>query len=111
MKKAPMYGMDGPVELCYQKADIDPNVVEQAQEIWYQEWVRQGKKDHGTCCGGKGLEIRYIAKGKRIADWVNVVNCTWVQGNIAAYDAHAPALEYLKEYGDIEARYNDGWMD
>jgi len=111
MKTVPRYHLDGDLVKAYQKKDIDPNVIIQAKEKWHLEWLRQGGEDEGTCCGGKGLEIWFLRKGRRVAEPVNVVSCDWVQGNLSAERSHGPALEYLKEYGDIEARYNDGWMD
>jgi hypothetical protein len=97
---------------CYQKADLEKIAafVKYAEDLWYSEWVRQGSKDEGTCCGGKGIEVWYFAPRKRRPDTINIVRCTWVQGNISAQRSMLPALAYLKECG-IECTYNDGWMD
>lgn len=81
-----------------------------AQNLWYQEWKAQGSQDNGTCTGGKGLQVWYLAKGKRKPVEVSISRCDWVQGNISASRAVKPALEYLEDKG-ISAIYNDGWMD
>ena len=43
-------------------------------------------------------------------DPVNIVSCSWVQGNISASRSVEPALKYLRSKG-IDCNYNDGWMD
>lgn len=110
MKNAPMYGLDGPVVNAFQKKDLDPEILEQADTLWWKEWVLQGEQDEGTCCLGKGLEVQYLSKGRRVAEWCNIVNFNYVQGNVTAQKTYGPALKFLKENG-IEARYNDGNMD
>ena len=97
---------------CYQKADLEKinGFIKYAEQLWYDEWVKQGCKDEGTCCGGKGIEVWYLGPRKRYADTINIVRCGWVQGNVSAQRSVQPALAYLKECG-IECSYNDGWMD
>ena len=76
---------------AYQKKDLDNirPVLKEAERIWYDEWVRQGCPDNGTCCGGKGIQI-----------W-----CLKPRGR-----PRLPALDFLKSQ-DIESWYYDGWMD
>jgi hypothetical protein len=81
-----------------------------AEDIWFNEWQRQGEPDGGTCCGGKAIRVWYVGKGKRLPVETSISRCGWVQGNIPASDSVAPALEYLKAKG-INAEYYDGWMD
>ena len=37
---------------AYEKKDLEELApfFEQAEIIWYNEWVKQGKEDIGTCC-------------------------------------------------------------
>mgnify|MGYP003670769508 CR=1 FL=1 len=58
-----------------------------AKSMWFNEWMKQGEEEP-----------------------VNIVNCSWVQGNISASRSVEPALEYLRSKG-IDCNYNDGWMD
>lgn len=97
---------------CYQREDLAKfaGFIKHARDIWYDEWVKQGSKDEGTCCGGKGIEVWYFAPRKQTPETTNIVSCNWVQGNLSAARSVKPALAYLKECG-IEASYNDGWMD
>ena len=73
-----------------------------ATQIWKDEWIKQGKKDYGTCCGGKCIRDRKT--GRKLA------TAPPVQGNMSAYDTRKPALKYLKDKG-FDAYYDDGWMD
>jgi len=81
-----------------------------AQNIWYQAWKEQGAEDHGTCTGGKALQVWYIGKGKRKPVQVAVSRCDWVQGNVSAQRSKDPAIQYLEDKG-ISVNYYDGWMD
>jgi hypothetical protein len=113
MKTVPRFYQSNPETVhAYQPADIERlmGVLREAQEIWYAEWVRQGRVDSGTCCGGKGIEVWFLGKRKRSAEPRKVIACSWVQGNLSASCSVQPALDYLKANG-IEAEYNDGWMD
>ena len=113
MKTAPTFYRGSPETVtAYQREDIAKlrDIIETAEAIWFTEWQNQGSKDEGTCCGGKGIEVWFIAPRKRAAKPSNIVRCGWVQGNISAQRTVKPALDYLKAHG-IEARYNDGWMD
>lgn len=96
---------------CYQKPDLQKLVgfFKYAEDLWYNEWIKQGSKSDGTCCGGKGIDVWYLGPRKRYADKINIVRCSWVQGNLSAQRSVQPALDYLKECG-IECAYNDGWM-
>ena len=76
--------------------------MNKATSIWYDEWVKQGKHDRGTCCGGKCIRDR---KTNRV-----LADSPPVQGNMSAYDTHKPALAYLNSIG-FDAYYDDGWMD
>jgi len=97
---------------AYQKKDLDNirPVLKEAERIWYDEWVRQGCTDNGTCCGGKGIQIWYLKPRGRSAQETTVINCPPVQGNQSAYASVQPALDFLKSQ-DIESWYYDGWMD
>ena len=73
-----------------------------ATEIWYNEWVKQGRTDVGSCCGGKCIRSRIT--GAKLAD------SPPVQGNLSASRSVKPALDYLIEQGHA-AYFDDGWMD
>ena len=97
---------------AYENSDIE-NIrthLTYATNLWFLTWSDQGGRDYGTCTGGKGLEIWYVAPRKRKAKRVLVVKAPPVQGNLAAADSRGPAMEYLESKG-IKAFYNDGWMD
>ena len=76
--------------------------MNKATEIWYDEWVKQGKTDVGTCCGGKCIRDR---RTDRV-----LATSPPVQGNISASRSVQPALDHLTELG-YDAYYDDGWMD
>jgi hypothetical protein len=100
--------------LALQKPDFTENVsvFEYAKKLWHDAWIKDGARDHGTCCGGKGISTWFVGPRKRSAELVNVVACDWVQGNLSAATTVDAALEYLRgEFPDLEFRYNDGWMD
>jgi len=77
-------------------------MTNRATEFWYKEWVKQGKEDYGTCCGGKCIRDRKTNRQLAVSPPV--------QGNMAAYDTMQPALDYLINKG-YDAFYDDGWMD
>jgi hypothetical protein len=114
MKKMEVYDGQGGEKVinAYQPKDLEPklSIFRMAELIWWETWVAQGSIDEGSCCGGKGLEVDFVRPRQRYPRRRNVVGCNFVQGNVAAYKSHGPALEYLKENG-IDAKYNDGWMD
>jgi len=85
-------------------------VFKKAKNIWLKEWEKQGSEDVGSCCGGKGISVWFVRSRCRSAEHVNIISCSWVQGNISASNSVKPALEYLKSMG-IDCSYNDGWMD
>jgi hypothetical protein len=115
MKTSPkFYTKNNDTVLALQKPDFDENhgTFQKAQSIWHTAWLEAGAEDHGTCCGGKGIEAWYVGPRKRSAELVNVVACSWVQGNLSAARTVDSALEYLRrELPEVEFRYNDGWMD
>ena len=86
------------------------HLFQKAKDIWYQDWIKQGSTDEGSCCGGKGISIWYVGKRERSAKPANVVSCSWVQGNISASKSVKGALAFLKSH-NIDCTYNDGWMD
>ena len=73
-----------------------------ATRIWYDEWVKQGKTDEGTCCGGKCIRDRKTGR--------TLATSPPVQGNLSASRSSGPALDYLRDLG-FDAYYDDGWMD
>ena len=97
---------------AYEKKDLEKltEIFQTTRSIWYEEWVEQGEKDEGSCCGGKGLEVYYVAPRCRSAKPINIVKCDWVQGNISANKSSSKALNFLKK-NNINATYNDGWLD
>ena len=74
----------------------------QATQIWFDEWVRLGKTDHGTCCMQKCIRDK---RTNRI-----LASSPPVQGNMSAHDSMKPALDYLIKKG-FDAYYDDGIMD
>lgn len=110
MKKVKNYA--GNLVNAYQIDDLIKNapLFAAAESIWYDSWLKSGMGDVGTCCGGKGIQVYYIAKRCRKLSQKIVVPCSFVQGNVAASVSVKPALEFLKNNG-IEASYYDGWMD
>lgn len=114
MKLSPRFypgNSEAPVN-AYQHDDIVQlhDVIHNAKQLWFNEWQEQGSKDEGSCCGGKGIQVWFVAPRKRSAKPVNIISCSWVQGNVSAQRSVASALDYLKAH-DIDATYNDGWMD
>ena len=98
--------------LAYTDADITElrPILAKAKDMWFQEWIKQGSEDVGSCCGGKGISAWFVRSRCRSAEPVNIVNCSWVQGNISAYRSVESTLQDLKSEG-IDCEYNDGWMD
>lgn len=113
MKKVPAYytKCDQIVE-AYQKDDIERlrPLFRAASDAWEQEWIKQGKKDEGTCTGGKGIEVWFVGPRQRVAKPLRVIASPPVQGNLSAQRSVDVALNILKDAG-ISAEYNDGWMD
>jgi hypothetical protein len=113
MKTAPRYYAGNPeTVLAYQPVDLEKLGPELrfAEQLWNEEWIFQGAKDEGSCCGGKGIQVWFCGPRKRTAEPKTIIPAPPVQGNLSAQRSVGPALEYLKEQG-IEARYYDGWMD
>jgi len=111
MKEVKQY--NGEMIQAYQPKDLAKlnSVFAAAKALWVQQWIEQGAVDEGSCCGGKGISVPFIGKGKRNYEYVNVVSCDFVQGNIAAYKSVGEVLAFLKKEGVVGASYNDGWMD
>ena len=113
MKTAPRYYAGNPeTVLAYQSVDLEKLGPELrfAEQLWNEEWIFQGAKDEGSCCGGKGIQVWFCGPRKRTAEPKTIIPAPPVQGNLSAQRSVGPALEYLKEQG-IDARYYDGWMD
>ena len=113
MKTVPKFYMANEDRVsAYTDADLKElsTVLTVAKDMWFNEWIKQGEEDVGSCCGGKGISAWFVRSRCRSAEPVNIVNCSWVQGNISASRSVEPALEYLRSKG-IDCNYNDGWMD
>ena len=78
---------------------VNENLIREAKRIMHVEWEANGYDDRGTCVLGAGV-------------WVNghLVLRQVSQGNLSAYAAAKPAIEFLKEHG-INAVWDDGRMD
>ena len=113
MKLAKRYKDDENPVLALEESDREEaiKIGEHAGDLWYRKWVELGKKDYGSCCGGKGIKVYFLGKRKRYARPAFVVNCSWVQGNLAASESHEGALEYVKEFLADNAFYDDGYMN
>jgi hypothetical protein len=113
MKTSPRFyagNIEPPVK-AYQREDVielQP-VFGAAEQLWFDSWQEQGRKDEGSCCGGKGIQVWFLGPRKRAAQPRTIIRCDWVQGNLSAQASVEAALAYLKEQG-IEAEYYDGWM-
>jgi hypothetical protein len=81
-----------------------------AESLWFNEWVKQGRHDEGTCTLGKGFEVYYLKKGARRPVPRMLVHCNFVQGNVSAYKTAHVVKDYLAQHG-VLADYNDGRMD
>lgn len=78
---------------------VNENLIHEAKRIMHREWEANGYDDHGTCVLGAGIEVN----GRVVVRQVS-------QGNMSAYAAAKPAIEFLREQG-INAHWNDGRMD
>lgn len=76
------------------------NILNQALEIWIQEYINQGCNDEGTCTLGDNISTPY---GKIKAP-------IQMQGNVAKWKTAQPVLQFLAANG-IKAEYNEGRMD
>jgi hypothetical protein len=76
------------------------NILNQALEIWTQEYINQGCNDEGTCTLGDNISSPY---GKIQAP-------VQMQGNVAKWKTAQPVLQFLAANG-IKAEYNEGRMD
>lgn len=76
------------------------NILNQALEIWTQEYINQGCNDEGTCTIGDNISTPY---GKIKAP-------IQMQGNVAKWKTAQPVLQFLAANG-IKAEYNEGRMD
>ena len=71
----------------------------EAERIMNAAHALNGHDDHGTCVLGAGIEVNGTVRIRQVS-----------QGNMSAYAAAKPAIEFLQEQG-INARWNDGRMD
>ena len=99
-------------QVTYQKNDLDElrGYFLVADDLWYDEWVKQGSKSYGSCCMGKAITINYLRPRCKYPMKLKVVKSPPCQGNVSASDCVSPALEYLRSKG-IECEYYDGRMD
>jgi len=81
-----------------------------AEHIWLEEWERQGCRDEGSCCLGKGFEVYFLPPRAKRPQTRMIARCDFVQGNVSAYKTAGPVRDFLKDRG-IMADYNDGVMD
>jgi hypothetical protein len=81
-----------------------------AEDLWWREWIAQGRKDEGSCTLGKGLQVYFLRPRARRPSMMTIARCDFVQGNVSAYKTVGPALEYLRGQG-LMVEYNDGVMD
>jgi hypothetical protein len=77
----------------------NPEYIEKAQKMWYDNWIKLGSKDQGTC-----------VLGAHIDSSVGRINPPPVQGNVSKYESAKVVMDYLDDQG-ISWRYNDGVMD
>ena len=65
MKEVKKY--NGEMIQAYQPEDLAKlsSVFAAAKALWVQQWIEQGAVDEGSCCGGKGISVPFIGKGKR----------------------------------------------
>ena len=103
---------EGKEKLAYQDKDINKlrPLFNKADELWYDEWVKQGEKSYGTCCTGKAITVNYLPPRCKYPRDYKIVHSPPCQGNQSAYDSVKPALDFLKKKG-IECSYYDGRMD
>ena len=79
---------------------VDNSVhIEKAQKMWYDNWVKLGSKDQGTC-----------VLGAHIDSSVGRINPPPVQGNVSKYESAKVVMDYFDTQG-ISWRYDDGIMD
>jgi|TARA_R110002051_G_scaffold133052_1_gene206553 hypothetical protein len=113
MKTLPKYfQQNDDTVAAYQIKDLDKlrPVFLEAKDIWYDEWVRQGSTDEGSCCGGKGIQVWAALPRKRSAKPGTIINSPPCQGNVSAFSSVGPALKFLADHG-VAAEYYDGWVD
>lgn len=110
MKQVEIY--PGRIVTAYQDKDLVNlhGLALAAESLWYNEWVKQGSHDEGSCCLGKGFEIYYLPKRARRPVPRMIVHCNFVQGNVSAYKTGHVVKDYLAKHG-VLADYNDGVMD
>jgi len=94
-----------------------PPFMRELSDTWYEDWVKQGSKDDGTCTGGNALQVRVIPKRCKYPYDFNIAKAPPAQGNIGKSASSKRALEKLNKklkdlFGDqIQGSYYDGWMD
>ena len=94
-----------------------PSFMKDLSDTWYEDWVKQGSKDDGTCTGGNSLQVRVIPKRCKYPYYFNIAKSPPAQGNVGKAASSDRALEKLNKklkdvFGDqIQGSYYDGWMD
>ena len=49
-----------------------PPFMKELSDTWYDDWVKQGCKDDGTCTGGNSLRVRVIPKRCKYPYYFNI---------------------------------------
>ena len=113
MKTVPKYELKGEKVVAYEKADIEnlAPALKEAHNVWCHEWERQGAGDKGSCVGGNGLTVWYLAPGKRTAKPLIVVRPPPTQGCLSQETSMDAAIAYLRDHHDINVEYTPGRMD
>lgn len=88
------------IKIIEPKEEIETSIHKQAEKLWYDTWVKQGKKDIGTCTLGTHI---ITSVGIRI-------QAPPVQGAMSKFYSSEPVLQFLAEHG-ISAKYEDGRID
>jgi hypothetical protein len=94
-----------------------PPFMKELSDTWYEDWVKQGSKDDGTCTGGNSLRVEVIPKRCKYPNYFNIAKSPPAQGNLGKAASSKRALEKLNKKlkdlfgGQIQGSYYDGWMD
>ena len=75
------------------------DLIYEAERIMHVEHEANGFSDYGTCVLGAGIMIDGQLEIRQVT-----------QGNMSAYDAAKPAIEFLRNHG-FDAKWHDGRMD
>lgn len=111
MKKCKQY-KSGSEELVYQLEDLEKLIplFSVAEQLWRDEWKKQGARDYGSCYAQKGISVKFVEFRKRYFTNKRVVVSPPVQGESAVCDCVGPALRFLQENG-VNCFYDCGWVD